>query len=125
MNELPISDLLVATTSGGLSIGVGIYLARTLGRGVSWLLVFVTGRQDKRQATIDEAQSELIQTLRNDVAELRERVTGTERQLRECERKHAESEAKVMKLEALLAGLGDARQHAQLIVSEEKRRAAK
>lgn len=124
MNDLPISDLLVATTSGGLSIGVGIYAAREMGRGIRWLIEFFTGRQDKRQEHIDSVTKELIEALRVEIGGLRERVAAAEKSLLECQKRHSESEAKVVRLEAMLAGFGDARQHAQLIVSEEKRKEA-
>lgn len=118
----PPEDWLLLTTTGGLSIGAGIVITRLAGRGISWLLVFLTGRHDKREAQLDEATRELIEALREDVRGLRDRVAAAETALLDCQRKHAESEAKVVRLEAMLAGFGDARQHAQLIVAEEKRK---
>lgn len=122
MNDLPITELLLATTSGGLSIGVGIYAARMMGAAFRWTVEFFTGRQDKRQAHIDSVTRELIDALREEIGGLRERVAAAERALRECKDQHSEANAKVLKLEAMLAGLGDARQHAQLIVAAEKKR---
>ena len=137
MNDLPISDLLVATTSGGLSIGVGIYAAREMGRGIRWLIEFFTGRQDKRQEHIDDATVRLIKGLEARIEEERQsRITESERRdkvegelrgelsevrtaLRKCQEQHAESNAKVKELEGLLTGFGNANQHAQLIVSAE------
>jgi Mg2+ and Co2+ transporter CorA len=132
MTVPPPSDWLLLTTTGGLSIGAGIVITRLLGRGIAWLMVFFTGRHDKREEHLDAATREIIEALRDDVRGLRERVSAAETALLECQRKHAEterknaeSEAKVLKLEAMLAGLGDARQHAALIVAAEKQEARK
>lgn len=120
MGDLLTPDLLVLTATGGVGIGTGIVIARLAGRGISWMLVFFTGRQDRRQAQIDEATKELIEGLRTEVREVREELRLVKASLHECERKHLESEAKVARLEGTLAGLGDARQHAALIVAAEK-----
>jgi septal ring factor EnvC (AmiA/AmiB activator) len=110
---------------GGTGVGLGIMLARAVARGIAWLATFITGRQDKRQAQLDALTQELIETLRTEIRDVREELREVKTSLRECERKHAESEAKVLKLEATLAGLGDARQHAALIVAAEKKRESK
>src|SRR5690606_27867864 len=121
MNDIPITELLLATTSGGLSLGVGIYAARMMGAAFRWSVEFFTGRQDKRQAHIDNVTRELIDALREEIGGLRERVAEAEGALRECKDQHSEANAKVLKLEAMRAGLGDARQHAQLMVAAVKR----
>lgn len=111
-----MAEVALASGTAGGSFGLVFVTVR-------WLATFIAGRMDKRQDHLDEATRELIDGFRRDVADLRARVTSAETQLRECERKHSESEAKVMQLEAMLAGFGDARQHAALIVASEKKEA--
>lgn len=114
MTGLDLAEVAMASGTAGGSFGL-VFVA------VRWFANFMAGRLDRRQDHIDIATKELIDGLRRDVSDLRERVTLTERQLRECERKHSESEARVMQLEAMAAGMGDARQHAALIVASEKK----
>lgn len=106
------------TSVGGMSFGFSFLVVR-------WFASFIAGRMDKRQEHLDEATRELINGLRTDVKELREWRSRAEAELIECERKHSQSEAKVARLEATLAGFGDARQHAQLIVASEKAQSKK
>lgn len=87
---------------------------------IKWVAEFVAGRVDKRAAAIDAGTLFLIQQLRAEVARLGARVDTLEVDLAECQNKHAEADARVMQLEAMQRGMGDARAHAQLIVSAER-----
>lgn len=107
--------------AGGLSVGLGIYLARLVGSGIRWLWESVTGRLDKQQQHNDEVAQRQFERLEGEIEKLTVRVTKAETALLECTKKHAESEAHVLRLEAMLQGYGDARQHAALIVAAEKK----
>jgi hypothetical protein len=84
---------------------------------VKWLLEWVAGRLDKREAVIDAATQNLIKGLETRLAGTEKRLTEVEDQLRSCQRQHAESEAKVLKLEALLQGQGEIKQLASAFVA--------
>lgn len=125
---LPASaDAFIWFGTGGLGVGAGIIIARQIGRGISWLLVFFTGRSDRKEAVVDAGMNLLLASLKEEVARLNAdcselRVWRMEDRmlLRDCERKHAESEAEVMKLKAMMQGYGDARQTAQLMMAADK-----
>jgi hypothetical protein len=87
---------------------------------VRWFLEWVSGRVDKRTAHLDAATVRLIQALEERLESVMLRLDKTEKDLTECKKLHSESEARVMHLEAVFKGLGDARQHAALIVAAEK-----
>lgn len=94
---------------------------------VRWAANFIAGRIDRSQERLDEGTQQLIKHLREQVTilvgdcrELREWRTQAEGALRECERRHAESEAEVMRLKAAMQGYGNARQVAQLQVAADK-----
>lgn len=106
--------------SAGISLAIALQFFK-------WLLTFATSRMDAREARIDGATQKLIEQLQGQVDGLlerevasAERYSALEHRLDDCQKKHAESEARYKKLEATMQGLGDARQHAQLIVSAEK-----
>lgn len=129
---VPSSDTILAWGTGGLSVGVGLYTARMLGRGISWLFTFFTGRLDRKEAHLDESVRSLIEGLKAEIMrltgecrDLRGLVERHGKELAECRRKHAESEAEVMQLKAMMQGYGDAREKAQLIMAAEKRKDAK
>lgn len=104
--------------SAGIGAGFGFFLVR-------WIAVFVAGRWDKKEAQLDAATKLLIEQLQQQVSGLLERLCEIEKDLAACKRLHAESEAQRLRLEGLMQGLGDARQQAQLIIAEEKRREPK
>lgn len=104
----------------GLSGGVGFYALR-------WTLEWFGARADRRAEAIDAGTQQIILNLREEVNRMieqgnrdRARITAVEAALDECKEKHADAELRVKKLEGLLQGIGDARQYAQLIVSDEK-----
>lgn len=87
---------------------------------IKWVLEFVAGRIDKRTAALDADTRFVIDNLKSEVTRLSQRVDAVEEDLVECTRKHAAAEARALHLEAILQGLGDARQTAALIVASEK-----
>jgi TolA-binding protein len=113
--------------AGGFSVGAGVWSMILIGRGIAWAVNTFTGRFDKREAHLDAGMKELLDQLRvqikelqGECAELRRRVSAAETELLECKKLHAEAEARATQLEAANQGLGDARAHAQLIVSAER-----
>lgn len=107
--ENPEAILDFVAMGGGASFGFFV---------VRWLLSFIAGRVDKREAQIDAGTKSLIQLLQNQVNELASQVTKFRADLDECKRQHDEARREVMELRGLLQGIGDAREHAQLIVSK-------
>ena len=76
---------------------------------VRWLAGFVGGRMDKRADRLDADTRFIIENLRTELTRLAERQERSEgeiadlrEQLTECQRKHAESETKAARLEAML-----------------------
>lgn len=96
---------------------------------IKWLLEFVAGRWDHKEAAIDAGMKQLLDRLEvrvneltQDGKDLREQLKVVEGELRECKRRHSESDAEVMRLKAMLQGYGDARQDAQLFIAADKAR---
>ena len=98
----------------GAGAGGGFYAVR-------WFLEWLSGRHDKREAHLDLATENLIRALEDRLNAVMTRLDSAESALEDCKRRHAESEAQVLRLEATLRAQGDARQHAQLIIAAEKR----
>lgn len=84
-----------------------------------FFLEWIAGRMDKRSDAIDAGTQRLIDGLEKRLTAVTERLDLVEKELADCKRRHAESEAEVLRLKAIMQGQGDARQHAQLIVSNE------
>lgn len=104
----------------GGSAGVGFFM-------VKWFVEWLGGRVDKREAAADAGMEKLIKHLQDQIDRqagemnrLVDRVASVERDLAECREKHAEAQAEVMKLQAKIQGLGDARQQAAAIVASER-----
>ena len=88
-----------------------------------FLLEWLAGRMDKQREGIDAGTQRLIAGLEKRLEAVTVRLDDVEKELADCKRRHAESEAEVLRLKAIMRGMGDARQHAQLIVSSEKKEA--
>lgn len=101
--------------AGGIGLGGGFWF-------IKWLIEFVGGRMERKAERLDRTTEALLTRLENEIGELRSRLEKAEADLQECKEKHAESEAKVMQIEAIMQGYGDARQAAARIVAEEKRK---
>jgi hypothetical protein len=87
---------------------------------VKWLIEWVAGRLDKREARIDAGTDKLIQALERQVEALSKRLEAVENSLADCQRKHAESEATVLRLQAIIDGKGEIAQRAQAIVAADR-----
>lgn len=125
MLESALSTL-PAWISVGAGGGAGFFF-------IKWIFDWVGARVDKREdaveasfARLDKGTQALIEHLQREVRTLSDRVTRQdgrietlEGELKECRVKHADAEARVKHLEAVMQGYGDARQKAQLIVSAE------
>ncbi|QVM82928.1 hypothetical protein HT578_03705 [Novosphingobium decolorationis] len=108
----------------GLSTGGGIGAAVW---GMRWLIEFAGGRMDKRADRLDADMRFVVEQLKSQIDQLTERSNGisnrlgkVEQDLADCQKKHASSEAEVLKLQAILQGQAASREHAQLIVSAER-----
>lgn len=99
--------------SAGFSLGFAFLFVR-------WLASFIAGRQDARTAHLDGATKLLIDQLQEQVKALIEHQETTERKLAECMDRDIEKERRIAHLEGIQLGMGDARQHAALIVANEK-----
>jgi chromosome segregation ATPase len=99
--------------AAGSGAGAGFFI-------IKWLAEFVFGRFDKREAALDAGTDKLIKRLEERMASLTARLDRVEGELIECRAAHAQCEAELTKLRGLVQGLGDAKQHAQLIVSAER-----
>jgi hypothetical protein len=124
---VPSSETLLTWGTGGLSVGAGLYAARMLGRGVSWLIVFFIGRSDAREARIDAEKDELagdwkdeISRLKGECAELRDRADLSERKWRECEERDALRYKDLMRLEGLMQAKGEIKNAIQTGMAAEK-----
>lgn len=106
--------------AGGGSIGVGLYFTR-------WLVEWISGRVDKRQADLDAGRDALDQgwkayrlVLEDKIAAQGTRITELENEVAECTRKHAEAEARLIRVEAFMDGRGKASAIAQGMLSAER-----
>lgn len=95
---------------------------------IKWVLEQLLGRVQQRESAIDAGTQRLIEGLERRLTqeshrydELEMRLEAFRHDLDECRKKHLESESEVIRLKAMVAGLGDARQHAQLIISAERK----
>lgn len=116
------TTLSLATTTFGLGAGGGIGFFF-----VKWLFEWFGGRMDKRADRLDAGTDKLIGLLQDQVASLIERgarlearLEKVEGDLAECKKRHAESDAEVMRLKAIMQGRGELRERAATIVAAEK-----
>lgn len=110
-------ELLAASGTAGAGFGFAFLVIR-------WLATFIAGRMDKKEDRLDRSTAALLDRLEGEIEALTKRVEKAEAALTECKEQHAESSARVLHLEAILQGQGDARQYAQLIIADEKKGAA-
>lgn len=115
-------DDFASVTGVGFGGVLALAAIRQVPRGVRWLFEFFGGRMDRRAAALDADTRFIIENLRAELKRMAERqeqsdqrIGATEHEIRElrseladCQKKHAESEAKAARLEALigLTGVG-------------------
>lgn len=127
MFPVGFSETMLAFGTGGVGVGAGIYIMRMIGHGIGWLLTYLSGRQDKREADADRATASAVALMREEMSRMAARLSVVEHELEECKKLHRDTIAERdeiarerAELQGLLAGLGGARQHAQLIIAAEK-----
>lgn len=109
------AQIAVGGGTAGLSFGL-LFVA------VRWCANFIAGRLDKKEERVDGATQRLFDRLEKRLDGETTRGDRHELELRECQDKHAECEARVKQLEAMMQGYGDAREKAALIIAAEKRK---
>lgn len=116
-------DSLLSLAASGAGIGGGATIAFLF---IRWVVEYLGGRMEKRADRLDAGTATLIGQLQGQVAALLEREKHREQRLRnvedeltECKRRHAESDAELMRLKAIQQGRGEMRDRAQVIVSAE------
>lgn len=107
-------SLIAASGTAGLCFAAGL-------RFFQWLLTFIAGRSDARTAHLDAVTKALIDELRKELERLKARCEESEERMRECERKHAETEAELLGVKRLLQAQGDIRNRIQAGVAAERR----
>jgi chromosome segregation ATPase len=117
-----VAEAAVVSVGVGSGLGFGFFMVR-------WLATFVAGRLDRKEEHIDTVTRSLIEGLKEEITrlsgecrELRAAVAEHGRELQECRKKHAESEAEVMKLKTMIQTRGEMRDRAQTIIAAEKRK---
>lgn len=113
MNAMPLIEQVGALAAMGGGAGGG-FLA------VKWLIEWMAGRLDKREARIDAGTDKLIQGLERQIEGLTRRLEAVEKSLADCQVKHAESEAEVLKLKAIIDGKGEIAQRAALVAAADR-----
>lgn len=108
MTGLDLLQLAIASGTAGGSFGLVFVFVR-------WAANFVAGRIDKKADRLDAATEYLIGQLSGQVKTLLSRCN-------QIEEHHAHCLEELASLRGYVDGMGSARQHAQLIVSAEKRK---
>ncbi len=109
----PTIQSIGALAAAGGGIGGGFY-------AVKWAFEWVAGRMDKRADRVDASTDKLIARLEKQVEALTDRLDQVENELRDCTRKHAESDAKVLRLEAIIDGKGEIAQRAAMVAAADR-----
>jgi chromosome segregation ATPase len=99
--------------TGGAGMAGGFLIMRAIGAAVRWAWESITGRLDKREEHIDQANRELIDnqreeiaTLRQNEVQMRERLDKLEDRLNDCLRKHIDSDREIARLRQLVEPKG-------------------
>lgn len=87
---------------------------------IKWIFEYIGGRMDKRADRLDADTRFVIDQLRAELGRVSQRLDRVETELADCQHKHAEAEAKVMRLEARQQGYSEARDRAQTILAAER-----
>lgn len=104
----------------GLSLGLVLAMVR-------WAATFLASRHDAREAHLDASHDKLIQALEGQIDSLSERfdkamerIDKVEGELIECRKRHAEAEAELKGLQAIVTAQGSMRQEAQVMIAADK-----
>ena len=104
----------------GLSLGVVLAMVR-------WAATFLANRHDVREAHLDSSHDKLISRLEAQIESLTDRfdkamvrIDQVEDELVDCRRKHAEADAELKGLRAILKAQGSMRQEAQVLIAADK-----
>lgn len=106
-------DFIPAWTAGGVGAGGGFF-------AIKWLVEYVGGRLDKREAALDAQTQELIDNLRIDLNTLRSRLDDVDAELRECRKQHTEASFEIARLTGLIQARGEMRDKAAVFVAAER-----
>jgi hypothetical protein len=109
----PAVETIGLFAGAGASVGGGFYF-------IKWLFEYFGRRMDRRADRIDVGTDRLIARLETTVEALLTRVDRLEADLADCKAKHSESDAKVLKLEALLEAKGEIAQRVQTHLSADR-----
>lgn len=111
MNIVPLVP--IEQAGFGASLGAGFFVAK-------WFVEWLSRRLDKREERLDARGEKLLDSLVERVTNLEARNTQLESYLADCQKKHAESEAERMKLNAILEAKGIINQKAQMAIAAER-----
>lgn len=116
-----------ALEQGAYGIGTGLGVAAGFAI-LRWFLTFIAGRLDIQHARVDASQDKLIKALEGQIESLTDRfekamvrVDKVENDLDECRTKHADAEAELKSLRAIVTMQGSMRNEAQTIIAADKR----
>lgn len=113
MNALPLMESIGTVAALGAGGGGGFFM-------VKWLFEYFAGRHDAREQRIDGGTDKLIERLERRVEALTARLDKVESDLSDCKRKHAESDAEVLRLKAIIDGKGEIAQRAAQVVAADR-----
>lgn len=99
-------------TQNGIGLGIGLLVVR--------LISMLIAQWNVKEERLEKGHKNLFETQQQQIASLLEWKEQVEAALKECQQQHAASNLEVARLSGLLAGFGDAKQHAALIVAAEK-----
>lgn len=107
-------------TATGVSLGLVLAMVR-------WAATFLASRHDAREAHLDASHDKLIEALEGQIDSLSkrfdkamERIDRVEGELVECRKRHAEAEAELKGLQAIVTAQGSMRQEAQVMIAADK-----
>lgn len=106
--------------AGGLSVGGGLY-------GMRWLILWMTGRADRREKVVEAERAELDQGWKSYrlVLEARlekqdGRIERLETEVEECHMAKRQTEAQLARLQAYVDGEGQARQAGAVVAAYDR-----
>ncbi len=107
-------DNLVTTMANYAGAGAGAGASFFM---LKWAVELFFGRVDKREAAVASGTITLIAHLQTQINSLTERLEKAETELADCRDAHAIDQEELARWRGTAQGMGDAKQHAQLIVA--------